>query len=133
MTFGLPKAKKPKTVYRYEAEAKALVGKVFANGDCIGKVIRAEKHRQDHTWRCWFRYVGAQEEKIPYFENGERKGRDGLFFKDYFGMRASSLLLPYKLMNDYQEATEVELFRARAISEGAAIELRRMLEHYKKQ
>ena len=51
MTFDPPKVKKPKTVYRYEAEAKALVGKVFADGNRIGKVIKAEKHRQDHTWR----------------------------------------------------------------------------------
>ena len=38
MTFDPPKVKKPKTVYRYEAEAKALVGKVFADGNRIGKV-----------------------------------------------------------------------------------------------
>lgn len=132
MTFDPPKMKKPKTVYRYEAEAKALVGKVFADGNRIGKVIKAEKHRQDHTWRCWFRYVCAQEENIPYFENGKWKCRDGLFLKDYFGMEASSLLLPYELMNDYQEATQGELDLARAISEGAAIELRRILEHHKK-
>ena len=131
ISFKAPKVKRPKVIYKYESEAKALVGKFFADGNCIGEVIKAEKHRSDHTWRCWFRPICAKTCKKSYYEDGEWKDETRTFLCDDDGLKVSCLLLPNKLMTEYREATQEEFEVAKAISEGAAIALQQMLEDYK--